>query len=94
MHRHERNPKIILHTHWIDKLAILNGFVSGGALLPQVWKVISKGDVQGLSAVSFGIIFMNSAVWGIYAFHRRLLSLFIASLLTGISSGLLLLFIL
>ncbi len=78
-----------IHTHLIDKIAILNGFVSGLALLPQLVSAIIMDAYADLSATSFSLIFINSVVWTAYSLHRGLFSLLMASLLTGIVSLLL-----
>ncbi|PIT97902.1 MAG: hypothetical protein COT71_03540 [Candidatus Andersenbacteria bacterium CG10_big_fil_rev_8_21_14_0_10_54_11] len=89
-HRQRENPVLRLHTHIIDRLAVLNGLMSGVALYPQVLKVLTSGDFSGVSALSFVIIFMNNIVWALYAFHRSLVSLFIAAVLNVLASGVLL----
>ncbi|MDQ5962268.1 MAG: hypothetical protein QG653_75 [Patescibacteria group bacterium] len=80
---------LIAHHHFIDKLAFLNGFISGVALYPQVWKLFTFGSTEGVSFVSFLIIFINSIVWLIYAVHRELISLAVASILNIVASGIL-----
>jgi len=80
---------IPLHTHFIDKLAFLNGFVSGVALYPQAWAVLMKGTAAGVSLATFLIILLNSIVWLVYSMHRGLLSLAVASILNIIASGIL-----
>lgn len=82
-----------VHHHFIDRLAFLNGFISGIALYPQVVTVLLTGSAEGVSFTTFSIIFLNSIVWMFYAIHRGLLSLGIASLLNAIASFILLVFI-
>lgn len=77
---------ITIHNHVIDKIAIIVGFTSGISLYPQVWKIVTNQS-DGISVVTFGIIFMNSVVWLMYAFHRRLFSLMLASTLNLLASG-------
>lgn len=79
-----------LHIHWIDKIAIANGFVSGIALWPQVVETIYTQVTAGLSIWALSIIFANSLVWVVYAVHRRLISLAIASILNVFASFVLL----
>lgn len=81
--------KIFIHHHVIDKLAFLNGVISGVALYPQMISVLMGGSVEGISLATFIIVGLNSVVWILYAIHRSLLSLFIASLLNFISSTIL-----
>lgn len=69
------------HTHLIDRLAFVAGILSGIALLPQVIVTLMSGDVGGISLTTFLIIALNSVVWVLYAMHRGLLALGIASLL-------------
>ena len=80
----------LLHHHLIDRLAFFNGLVSGIALYPQVWSALSHGNVEGVSALTYSLILINSLVWVIYAVHRGLLSLGIASLLNALASTILL----
>lgn len=75
-----------IHTHWIDRIAILNGFVSGVALWPQVVETLYTQITAGLSVWALFIIFINSLVWVVYAVHRRLISLAIASILNVFAS--------
>lgn len=82
-----------IHTHWIDKLAIANGFVSGVALWPQVLQTLFTGVTAGLSVWALGLILVNSLVWILYSLHRGLVSLALASILNAISAGTLLLLI-
>lgn len=81
--------ELVFHHHFIDKLAFLNGFVSGVALYPQLYSVVTGGSTTELSLATFVIIFVNSIVWLLYSIHRNLLSLGIASLLNSIASGIL-----
>jgi len=83
-----------IHRHFIDKLAFFNGLISGLALYPQVWSVLKHGSVAGISLTTFVIIMVNSVVWLIYAMHRGLLSLGIASILNALASAALVLAIL
>ena len=71
------------HHHTIDKIAIGNGVLSGLALYPQVVKTLMTKDVSGISMTSFAIIATNSLVWMLYARHRSLFSLGVASLLNA-----------
>lgn len=80
----------ILHRHLIDRLAFANGLVSGIALYPQVWSVLSSGSNEGVSTFTYALILLNSLVWIMYAIHRGLLSLGIASLLNALASVILL----
>ena len=80
----------LVHHHLIDRLAFLNGLVSGIALYPQVWAVLSNGAVEGVSSFTYILILLNSLVWIMYAIHRGLLSLGIASLLNALASTILL----
>lgn len=84
---------LVLHHHLIDKLAVFNGIISGVALYPQVYSVIVSGSTVGISLSTFLIIFLNSIVWLLYAIHRSLFSLAVASLLNTIASGILIVLI-
>jgi len=80
-----------LHTHLIDKLAVLNGFVSGIALYPQIFNILVNEVPNNLSLITLLLIFFNNIVWLTYAIHRLLISLLIAASLNLIASGILLL---
>ncbi len=79
--------RLIQHQHFIDKLAFFNGLLSGVALYPQVWAVITSGSSESISLLSFFLIFINSIVWFLYSVHRALFSLGITSILNALSSG-------
>ncbi len=79
----------LLHNHLIDRLALANGFISGVALYPQVWVVLSSGSTVGVSLPTFLLILFNSVVWLLYAIHRGLISLGIASVLNIVASSIL-----
>lgn len=87
-------PPLIPHNHLIDKLAFLNGLISGVALYPQVFAILMNGHTDGISLVSFVLIFLNSCVWFLYAIHRLLISLMLSSILNMIASSILVLAIL
>lgn len=75
------------HRHTIDKLAEINGVVSGIALYPQVFKALtSTAVIQQLSLVTLLLILVNSFVWIVYGIHRGLTALIIASVLNFIAS--------
>ena len=80
---------LLFHHHFIDKLAFLNGFISGVALYPQVIKVILSGQAIGVSLSTYCLILINSIVWLAYAVHRGLISLAIASILNILASAIL-----
>lgn len=79
--------RLIQHQHVIDKIAFVNGLISGVALYPQVWAVLERGSAEGISTLSFALIFINSIVWFLYAIHRSLLTLAITSVLNMVASG-------
>jgi len=79
----------LLHNHLIDRLALVNGLVSGIALYPQVWTILANGSTVGVSLPTFLLIFFNSIVWLAYALHRGLISLGVASVLNTLASGIL-----
>jgi uncharacterized protein with PQ loop repeat len=78
-----------LHNHLIDRLAFVNGIVSGIALYPQVWTVLSTKSIDGVSLLTFLLILLNSLVWLMYSIHRGLISLALASIFNTIASGIL-----
>jgi uncharacterized protein with PQ loop repeat len=84
----------IPHNHWIDKIALFNGFAGGIALYPQLFLLItSKVQSTGFSFVSFCLILSNSMIWLWYGVHRRIYPLIVSSLLNVLASGLILLLI-
>lgn len=74
-----------IHTHLIDKIAVANGIFSGLALYPQIYDVLFRGGFTNFSSLSLVLILCNSIVWILYSIHRRLISLFIASVLNFIA---------
>jgi uncharacterized protein with PQ loop repeat len=80
---------LIRHQHVIDKIAFVNGLISGFALYPQIWATFVSGSTDGISTLSFSLIFINSIVWFLYSVHRSLISLAITSILNCVASGLL-----
>ncbi len=83
----------VIHNHVIDRLAFFNGIISGFALYPQVYSVAMSGSIEGVSIITFLMIFINSVVWFVYSIHRGLISLGIASTLNCVASGILVLLI-
>lgn len=69
------------HHHTVDIIADVNALVSGVALYPQLFKIVTTGAVDGFSLLTFSIIAINSIVWLIYATHRRLTPLLVSSFL-------------
>jgi len=79
-----------LHNHLIDKLAVLNGLISGIALYPQVYEVLVNGTSNPFLGITLFLIFLNNLVWLIYGIHRLLISLMLAASLNMIASIILL----
>lgn len=79
---------LTIHHHFVDKLALMAGIVSGLALYPQVWIIMQSPTLEHFSTSTFAIIFVNSFVWLAYSIHRGLLSLGISAMLNMIASGL------
>ncbi len=77
---------ITVHNHWIDKLAVFTGIVSGFALYPQIYLIIMSGSREGVSLTTYAIILANSIVWLTYSVHRGLISLAIPSILNIFAS--------
>ncbi|HEY4522598.1 MAG TPA: PQ-loop domain-containing transporter [Candidatus Paceibacterota bacterium] len=77
---------IVIHNHWIDKLAVLTGAVSGFALYPQIFIIITSGSTESVSLTTYAIILLNSIVWLMYSIHRGLISLAIPSILNIFAS--------
>jgi len=73
--------------HLIDKIAFINGLVTGVALYPQLIKVLFLKSTGDLSMLTFGVITLNSIVWIFYGIHRTAIPLVIASVLNAIAAG-------
>lgn len=82
--------RVVIHHHFIDKLAIGAGVLSGVALYPQVIYITTQESIVGVSLTTYAIIFLNSFVWLAYSIHRGLFSLGFASILNIIASGIVL----
>jgi len=75
------------HHHPIDRIANLNGVLTGLALWPQAFKALLSGSTGDLSVLAFAVIFLNSAGWLTYAFHRGLRPLKISSSMNLVASA-------
>ena len=95
MHFHLFQPftKLGKHKHPLDKIAEINGLLSGVALYPQVIKALISKSVSGLSVYTFLFIFMSSIIWIFYARHRSVPQVLVSSFLNCIAAGLLIGFI-
>ncbi len=78
------------HHHFIDKLAVINGAVSGFALYPQIFLILYSGVPNTMSTVSLMLIVINNLVWTAYGVHRSLSSVVLASVLSGLAAAILL----
>ncbi|MBL8158804.1 hypothetical protein JNK62_04695 [bacterium] len=78
---------IVIHNHFIDRLAVVTGVISALALLPQVQVIMQATSFEHFSPITFVVIFFNSFVWLTYAIHRQLLTLAIPSIINIFSSG-------
>jgi hypothetical protein len=78
------------HHHFIDKLAVVNGAVSGLALYPQIYLILALGVPNTLSSLTLWVILGNNIVWTMYGVHRSLASVTIAGVLSGFASAALL----
>lgn len=78
------------HNHFIDKLAMLSGVVSGITLYPYIFEILVYGVENTLSVTTLYLLFFNNIVWLLYGIHRELISLSLASFLTILASGILL----
>lgn len=80
------------HHHVVDKLIVINAFVSGISLLPEAISVMKNQQATEMSQVTLFIILINSIVWFIYGLHCGIRSLLLSSFLTVLISGFLLIF--
>lgn len=81
--------KKIAHRHFIDRVALINAFVSAFALYPQLFVLLTnpRVDTQSLSTTSFVLIFFSSIVWFWYGVHRRTVPLIVSSALNACAAG-------
>ena len=82
------------HHHPIDLLAEANALLSGIGLFPQLFKIINTHRLGDLSPSTFLIVFVTNLIWHAYGWHRKNLPTIVASALTAIASGTILLLIL
>ncbi len=75
--------------HFIDRLAKINGVLTGLALYLQIIHAVAIQSTEGLSTTAFALIFINSLVWIAYARHRRLMPLLVSSSLNVVASAVL-----
>ena len=81
------------HHHPIDFLAEANALLSGIALFPQLFKILNTNRLGDLAPTSFLIVFITNLIWHAYGWHRKNLPTIIASALTIVASGMILLLI-
>jgi uncharacterized protein with PQ loop repeat len=87
---HEKKKPIQGHHHPIDHVAEANALFSGLALYPQLITALQTHDVNALSYVTFGIIFIANIIWALYGLHRKDHAVTVSAILVIISSGCLL----
>lgn len=78
------------HHHLIDKLAVINGAVSGLALYPQIINILFFGVTNNLNPITLWLILGNNIVWTMYGVHRSIVSVTMAGLLSFFAAGILL----
>lgn len=86
----KKTTQRVIHTHFIDRLALGNSLVSGIALFPQAIKVFLVGSTNGVALLTAVLIWINSLVWLAYAIHRGLISVALSASLNVVASTLLL----
>ncbi len=81
--------KKIVHRHFIDRVALINAFVSAFALYPQLFVLLTNVhvDTKSFSMVSFILIFTSSILWLWYGVHQRVVPLIVSSLLNAGAAG-------
>ncbi len=84
---HRTKKKKSGHHHVIDYLAEGNALMNGIALYPQLAQVLRTHSAQGLSPISFAIMFVANIVWIAYGLHRKDAAVLLCSTLVIISSG-------
>lgn len=75
------------HNHPLDYLAQANALVGGFALYPQLFKILSTRNVEGLAPSSFFIFFISNIIWNAYGWHRKALPVIISSALTATAAA-------
>lgn len=78
------------HHHLIDKLSVLNGVVTGLALYPQIYLILTSHVANTLSPLTLWLLVINNIVWVLYGVHRSLASITVAGLLSGFAAATLL----
>lgn len=93
MHHHYREKQSKNFGHpFLEIVADINGVIGGFALYPQVIKVFQTHNMEGLSFITFLIIFFNSVIWLYYGISKRITPLRISSALNVTAAGSLLFF--
>lgn len=78
------------HHHIIDRLAVVNGAVAGFALYPQIYIILCMGVANTLSPLMLWLILGNNIVWSLYGWHRGLVSILLAGVLSALAAAILL----
>jgi len=89
MRREEFAKKI----HWSFIFWII-GFVNVGAMFPQLWKIISTKNIEGLAIEMFLIYFLVQIVFSAEGYFKRNYTLFVCLGLSALVSAIIIFFIL
>lgn len=81
------------HHHVIDYVAQANSVVSAIALFPQLYTTVIQGNSEGVSAITFFLISLNSVVWVLYGVHRETPPLVVSSSLNFVAATTIFLFV-
>lgn len=80
------------HHHFIDRLAVLNGLVSGVVLYPQIFIILYWGVENNLAVSVLALIVLNNIVWTLYGLHRGIIPTVLSGVL-NVLAGVILIFI-
>ncbi len=81
--------KKILHRHFIDRVALINAFISAFALYPQLFVLLTSFSIEteSFSMTSFVLVLVSSILWFWYGVHQRAVPLIVSSFLNACAAG-------
>lgn len=81
--------KKIFHRHFIDRIALINAFISAFALYPQLFVLLTTFtiDTESFSMTSFVLVLVSSILWFWYGVHQRAVPLIVSSFLNACAAA-------
>ncbi|MCK9361624.1 PQ-loop domain-containing transporter [Patescibacteria group bacterium] len=80
------------HDHPIDRLTEAAALLSGVALYPQVFKIVTTRHVADLAPTTFFIMVITNTIWIAYGIHRKSIPLLISSTMNLVAASLIVVF--